>query len=211
MSVAVDPRFTPEGLVTLFLVLGGWSLLWKDNLWCRVATNILMAASAGNLLLVSIGNIRNLALTPLSQGTYVRAVPLILGLLVFARYYKKISFVVRYPMSLLIGVGTGLMVVGRIDTMILRQIATLASLFKAGQTPFVVVSYVVFIVTFITSLYFFIFSLPFTGFKQAGFIQRIGRWSLMTMLGLYFGSTVLNRLSMTLPAVLFMLLGIRTG
>ena len=210
--MSVDPRLTPEGISTILLVLGGWSILWKDNPWNRLATNILMAASAGNLALVGLTNIRNLGWVPLiNQGMYIRIIPLILGLLTFARFYKKISYLVRLPVSLMVGVGTGLMIVGRLDAMIIRQIAVFPTLFRAGQAPIQLVSNVLFVVTFATSLYYFIFSIPLTSFKPSRHIQTIGRWSMMIMLGLYFGSTVLNRLSMILPALLFMLLGIRSG
>jgi len=210
--MSVDARLTPEGISTILLVLGGWSILWKDNPWNRLATNILMAASAGNLALVGLTNVRNLGWTPLiNQGMYIRIIPIILGLLTFARFYKKVAYLVRFPVSLMVGVGTGLMVVGRLDAMIVRQIAVFPTLFRVGLTPLQLVSNVVFIVTFATSLYYFIFSLPLTNYKPARYIQTIGRWSMMIMLGLYFGSTVLNRLSMTLPAILFMFLGIRSG
>jgi len=206
---AVDPRFTAEGLVTIFLVLGGWTILFKDNPWCRLASNILMAGAAGNLAILATRNIVNLGLIPLGEGTYIRVIPIILGLLLFSRFYRPTAFLVRFPLSLIVGVGTGLMVVGRLDTMILKYLNTIATLFQAGQTPLQLVGNVVFIVTFITSLYFFIFSLPLTRFKPAAPIQRIGRYSLMIMLGLYFGATVMTRLSMIMPALLFMLLGIR--
>ena len=102
------------------------------------------------------------------------------------------------------------MMTGWLDSMIIKQISTVSALFKPPQTPLELFGSIVFLVLFISSLYFFIFSLPFTKYKPAAYIQKIGRWGLMTMLGLYFGATVLTRQSMNLPATMFLLLGIRT-
>ncbi|MCJ7632974.1 hypothetical protein MUP77_11360 [Candidatus Bathyarchaeota archaeon] len=92
--------------------------------------------------------------------------------------------------------------------MFIRNLSTISTLFKPGQDPFVVVSYGLFLVFFLTSLYFFIFSIPFTRPKVVSYITKVGRWCLMAMLSVYFGSTTQNRLEMTPPAFMFLLLGI---
>lgn len=207
--MSVDPRLTPEGLITIFLVIGGWTILWKDNPYYRFIVHLLLGTLVSYQAVVNFESIKNLTLIPISQGNLLLLIPFILGALSFAKYSKKYYYVSRFPTALMVGIATALMMRGWLDSMIIKQFATIATLFTSRE-PFDVVSNIVFIVAFITTLYVFIFSLPLTRPRPMTYTMKIGRWGLMAMLGLYFGATIMTRLEMTLPAMLFFLKGIRS-
>lgn len=210
MSV-VDPRFTVEGISAAILVFGGWSLIWKDNPWFQWSSHVIMAFYVGNMTLGSIQSILNLGWNPLLAGKYILIVPILLGVLCFARYSKKVFWLARYPMSFLVGISTAMMMRGWLDSMLLKPISTTIKIFAGIKTPFGIdtISNIVFLVFLFTSSYCFIFSLPFTRPKPIGYVIKIGRWGLMSMLGLYFGSTILMRLQTMLAPMLFFMLGLR--
>ncbi|MCJ7632973.1 hypothetical protein MUP77_11355 [Candidatus Bathyarchaeota archaeon] len=110
MSV-VDPRLTVECLTTIILVLGAWTILWKDNPYSQLCSHWLIGASIGNLTLVAIENLQNQSQLMVG-GQIVLIIPLILGALIFSRYNKKIFWIARYPISLMVGFSVGLMMRG---------------------------------------------------------------------------------------------------
>lgn len=207
---AVDVRFTVDGLVTIFMALGQFSLLWKDNPWYRLSMHIYFGCWTGYNTVIMIDTIQRTGWAPVVGGKdLLLIISLILGVLLFARFNKGISYLYRYPTGFLVGITTATMMVGWMDAQIFKQISATIKVFAGVTQPFNVISTLLFVVTFATSLLFFVFSLPLTRFKPMAYTIRIGRYFLMLMLGCYYASIIQRRTADMMAPMMLFLLGFR--
>ncbi len=160
-----------------FLIFSTLSMLYKDNPFFRVGQMAVMGSSISHFILLNMTNVYNNALTPLMSGDTLMVIPLVLGLLMYSRLIKSISWLARYPTSVLIGIGTGVMVAGTVSGQVLDQIAvTITDVLNGGGINSMIIA-----VGVVTSITFFIFTKEHTG--AVGTSAKIGRKFLMISLG----------------------------
>ena len=171
------------------------SLVWKENAFYRGAEHLYVGISAGHAVVMAYTNIRDTAAKPLLAGDFLWVIPIVLGLLLYSRFFKQAAWVARYPVSVLVGIGTGVAVRGAIHGDFTQQIA--ASI-KVG-TP----NDVLLLVFVIASLSYFFFSKEAKGL--AGVVPRAGRCVLMIAFGAAFGTTVMGRMALLIGRIQFVL------
>jgi hypothetical protein len=181
--------------VAAFITLGLLSFFWKDNPVYRLAENLFMGASLAHYVTLSWGTIRDMGLGPLGQGRIIAIVPLVLGLLVYTRFYKPASWMSRIPIGLLVGIGTGMVVRGTIGSDIVGQMR--ATMLNPTNLDNLLI-----LVGVVTTLTYFFFT-----WRQKGVLQssaRVGRLVMMVMFGAIFGNAVMGRMTLLIGRLQFL-------
>jgi hypothetical protein len=189
-------------LVAVFFTLCVYSFLYKESPFWRIAEQTFIGLALGYTTILAIKNIIDVAWIPISTGkNYWFIGSIILGLMLYTRFIRKYSWISRWPMAVLIGIGTGVAMRTVIEAQIVRQIsATFISLMAdTAQKTFNNICIVIMVVT---SLFYF----TFTGApgKVSGKISTIGRYTLMLTFGATFGYTVLTRMTLLIGRFTFL-------
>ncbi len=188
--------------VSAILTLCIFSFLYRDNYIYKVAEHIFVGISAGYGVALEYHNVfvPNLWKPLTQEGKMIMLIPFFLGLLLFTRFFNKISWLSRWALGLLIGIFSGVAIIGFGSGDLVLQInANLLPL----KTNSLLTSFNNLILTLglIASLIYFFFSKEHKG--TLGFVARIGIWFLMISFGASFGYTVMSRMSLLIGRVYF--------
>ncbi len=163
------------------------SLLYGDNPFFKVAEHTFVGLGAGYHALLGFTNIQRMAWSPLVRGQgIVFAVPLLLGLLVYARYIPKQKNLVRIPTSMVIAVGAALGIRGAIHGEFTQQIAATMALKLNSLNNLIIVA------GFLSVLAYFYFtkvSHPSLAGAQS-LISKVGRGVMMISFGALFANSM---------------------
>jgi len=200
MDVASTVGITFAAVATLLC----FSYLFKDNAGFHTIESIFIGSSVAYALVFALDAIKRMAIAPLSQGKVMYIIPIILGLLYFARLEPKLGWTSRYSTALLIGVGTGLAMRNVLQVNLLKQIES-AVTFKTG--PLGPLNTVITIVGTLAGVCYFLFTVEPKGpLKQPyNYLTRFGRVILMICFGTMYGNTVLGRFSLFIGRLQFLL------
>lgn len=188
------------------LTLALYSFLWKENPVYRLAEYLYVGMAAGYGVVVTIDSyirptIKNDLMT---NGKWLLLIPILLGLLAYARFVKPIAFLARWTMAFWLGVGAGMVLTRDFrPQFIVALTATFKPLFVAGKVG-VSINNILLVVGVITSLMYFFFTTKRTGIMAGG--AKIGRWVMMVAFGAAFGNTVMARVSLFLGRMQFLLI-----
>jgi len=178
------------GLITIAIM----SLVWKENPFYRSAEHLYVGVSAGHAVVMAYNNIKDMAFQPLAAGQFVWIIPIILGILLYARYTKQ-AWLARYPVSVIVGIGTGVAVRGAIHGDFTQQLAATMKVGSANE--------ILLLVFVVMSLSYFFFSRDFQG--PISIIPKAGRLVLMVAFGAAFGTTVMGRMALLIGRIQFVL------
>ncbi|MBP8613908.1 MAG: hypothetical protein KBI40_03535 [Firmicutes bacterium] len=174
-----------------------YSVLIKDNPVYTMIEHIFVGASAGIAVVVGVNTFLNSAWSPMIGGNYLLLVPILIGLLLYSRYFENIAWLNRVPLSFLMGTGAGVAMRGAVESQIVQQIsATMVSLTTFN-------AWVVFLGTVFSLSYFF---LTFKRGKVTGVTSQLGRYFMMAAFGAAFGNTVMGRVSAAIGRFQFIFL-----
>jgi len=196
----MDIATVVAGLLTLAIL----SFLYRDNPIYKTAEYLLIGVSIGYVLVVTWTNtLMSLLFEPLFGGTnFWLIIPLVLGLLMWARFSRKFSPLSRIPIGFMIGSGAGVAIPAMLYGRTLRQMsATVAPLVDSSGMPDV--SAAVVIVGLIATLSYFYFSREHAG--GFGKLAKVGTFFLMIFFGTTFGYTVMSRMSTFIGRMEFLL------
>lgn len=179
-----------------FCILGMWTFLYKENPAFRVAEHLFVGSSAGHAIGMAVGNIYRYGWNPLvHQQQLLLFVPVILGFMLYARFFPKIAWLSRWPVAFLVGVGTGQSIYTSLRTQVVNQsIGAMATL--PGATTGATINALIGLVGLLAVLCYFLFSIPRSG-PLEGF-SKLGRWIMMVTFGVSFGNVVSGRISVLL-------------
>jgi hypothetical protein len=187
--------------IAVACVLGMWSLaLYKDNPFYQVCQSVFVGSCAGHAIGVAVGNISNFGFKPLfGKGQMDLVIPIVLGVLLYARFFNQIAWLSRWPIAFLVGVGVGQTIYASLRSQIINQaIASMITL--PGETVGATVNGLISIVGLLSVLTYFLFTIP-QG-KFIGGVSKLGRWFMMVTFGVGFGNVVSGRLSVILGELL---------
>jgi len=178
-------------LVTVFLTLSMLSMLWKENPLYRFAQYSVAAVAASVTIISAIEAIQKQAISPILTGTNTwMIVPTVLGILVFTNMLgRKYNWVSRYPLGIVLGVGTALSLRGAISAQIIGQMQSLIKKGKIG-TPIETFNNILFIVMGFAALSYFFFYFMHKTSAGRGF-SKFGRYAVMLAFGTSFGTTLM--------------------
>ncbi len=182
-----------------------FSYIFKPNKAFTYAEHLYVGFGAAQAIIAGYNNVKQSAVQSLYEGDYSVLVPILLGLMLFARYKKRWSFVARTPMAFMMGVAAGVTITGVIDAQFIKQI-------QATMLPLTSINNVVLVVGTAATVAFFLFiplskntqgynSLPGVG----AIVSNLGRATIMVALGSSYGFTVMARLSYLIARLQFLL------
>ena len=222
--------------VAAFLTLCIYSFLYRDNPFYRFAEHLFVGISVGYLIVIGIHQgVIPLAWEPLSEAISAlwteiarettpetrnalwglfKIIPIVIGLLFFARLFPRHTWLIRYPIAILIGFGAGVAIPNVLQANIFAQTrgtiepfaainaGTLSTLDIFGAV-LMVVGAVLMVVGVICTLTYFFFSVEHRG--PINWLSKVGIAFLMIGFGAAFGNTVMGRLALMIHRVGFLI------
>ncbi|MGE5653312.1 MAG: hypothetical protein ACM3ZQ_03445, partial [Bacillota bacterium] len=172
-----------------------FSFAWGENKVYRFFEHIYIGIAAAHAVVMGVTNVKNNAWIPLTtKGKFVLIVPIILGLLMYTRFFKGYAWISRYPISFIIGLGVGMTIKGTIVSQFLAQL-------KATMLPLNSFNNLVVIFGTTAVLLFFYFSKERTGVLNQ--YTQFGRWILMMSFGATFGNAVMGEMTLLIGRLQF--------
>jgi hypothetical protein len=206
--------------VAALLTLCIFSFLYRDNPLYKFAEHLFVGVSAGYYIVLNywtvidvnlIAPLRaafggHLAGGPLSfqQGDYraLLVIPGLLGLLLLTRLVRRIDWISRWSLAVIIGVYAGLKTTGFAQGDLVAQVqASLTPLWVAGD-PWASFNAILFTAGLLTSLLYFFYSREHRG--ALGWSSKAGICFLMVSFGAGYGYTVMSRVSLLIGRFQFL-------
>jgi hypothetical protein len=187
------------------LVLSLFSFLYKDNPFYKMAEHIFAGLSAGYYvgLVWQAVIIQQLVNPMFDEGQWWLVFPGFLGVLMFARFFPKWSWVSRISLAFIMGNTAGVFLISQLHGFVMPQVrATMMALNPAqGFAGFLLA--LIIVVGVVTTLVYFYFSKEHKG--ALGVTAKVGIWFIMISFGAHFGYTVMARISLLIGQVRFLL------
>ncbi len=176
--------------VQFVMVLATWSYLFKDNVFSRMSSQIVIAVSTVHFFLVKMTQLLDIGIMPIfEEGRILNLVPIILGLLLYFRLSKTYAWLSSYTYAVSLGLGTGTtlstLVAGSVVGLI---ISTIRAPFE-GTTLFEIASGWLLVFGTVFAMTYWVFTKEFEG--PMAIVLRIGRLILMISIGLLYAQDVL--------------------
>ena len=181
-----------------FCTLGLMSFAIGENPWYRLIEHMYVGIAAAHSLVMGWENLQNNAIYPvIEDGEFIKLVPLILGILLYARFVKGQMWLARFPMAVLVGIGVGLTVRGTITTEIINQV-------NATLRPINSLDNLIIFLGVLTVLMFFYFTRKDTN-PVFNYSSIFGRYIMMIAFGALFGNAAMGRMSLMIGRIRFLL------
>jgi lipoprotein signal peptidase len=172
--------------IASILSMGYLSVVVKDNVWYRIAVEVLLGASVGNWVVTALLTVNAQAITPLIyEGQYILIIPILLGIALLLAVSAQYGWISRYGNAWLMGVGTGISGTTVVATMILKPISDSILTWNVADAT-VVLGRIVLIVSLITTLMYFLLTIERRGYLAR--LQQVGRYFIMLMMGIFLPS-----------------------
>ena len=203
--------------ISAALTLMIMSFLYKDNPFFKIAEHLFIGLAAGYVIAIQFFNVFKPNLwDPLVAGdNWWLLIPLTLGLMIFTRFFPKIAWISRWPLAYMVGIYSGLAVIGFTEGDLMRQVqasvvppVSVEALSGFAGNPGVLTalnmtSNPIIVFGLICILIYFFFSLEHRG--TAGFFARVGTGLLMVGFGAGYGYTVMTRIALLIDRFYFLI------
>ena len=201
--------------VAAFLTLSIYSVLYRDNPFYRFAEHLFVGVSVGYGIVLSIyqGFIPFAwdpfvaAVTGESPTGFIKLIPIGIGLLFFARLSPRHTWLIRYPIAILIGFGSGIAIPNVLRANIFEQtrgtVAPFAEIAAGTLSGWGVFEAVLMVAGVICTLTYFFFAVEHRG--PVKWLSKVGIAFLMIGFGSAFGNTVMGRVALLIQRVDFLL------
>ena len=189
--VSLDPAIWAAAIMTI----GIYSLGFKYTIYYKFCEFTFVGLGIGFAAVQAWDNIQRIGISGIADGKILNIIPMILGVLLFTRFIQKYNWISYYPLSVMVGVGTGIAVRGVIVTDIVKQVgATMKPLWGPGNSM-TYINNLILIVIVLTGLLYFVFTIRIGKSDSGSILNRIGRFGLMMAFGAQFGNTAAARFS----------------
>ncbi len=194
--------------VAALLTLAVFSFLYKDNPFYKFAEHLMVGVSAGYWVIILWYTVVIPKMwQPLEAGKWYYIIPIILGILMWARLNRKWQWVSRYPLAFYIGVSTGVAIPLEMKAKVIEQlngsVDLVTTMYATQASGMTVVNNILILIGIIAALIYFFFSKAHTG--ATGSIAKFGIGVLMVGFGASFGFTVMARISLLIERLQFLL------
>lgn len=201
MNLSLDPWVWVAAILTLAV----FSFLYRENPFYRFAEHLFVGISNGYAITfywhrVLVPNLIN----PVSHGQRLWLIAIaIIGALYFTRFIPKVSWLVRIPIAIVLGYGSGVSMPRAIDADILQQVrATIFTRQDFANWQLGLWAVIIALGVIATVTYFF-FSAEQKGILKP--VSRVGIIFIMVGFGASFGYTVMARVSLFIGRLQFLL------
>lgn len=215
--------------IAAFLTLCIYSFLYRDNPFYRFAEHLFVGISVGYGIVIAIHQgIIPLAWEPLSEAMsalwtvirgqatletinalrgLIKIIPIAIGLLFFARLSPRHTWLIRYPIAILIGFGAGIAIPNMLQANIFAQtrgtIEPFAAINAGTLSALDIFGAILIVIGVICTLTYFFFSVEHRG--PINWLSKVGIAFLMIGFGAAFGNTVMGRLALMIHRVSFLI------
>lgn len=174
-----------------------YSYLWRDNKFFKFGEHVFVALGAAHTMVMGYNNVVEMAWRPMTtKGQLYLIVPILLGLLLYARYSKQWAPWSRLPIAVMVGAGAALTIRGELSASVVKQIQNTMLSLDTLDNILLVVGVVCTI-----SYFFFITKVRVKFIEQTA---MIGRWTMMIAFGAAFGNTIMARVSLVIGRLEFL-------
>jgi hypothetical protein len=170
-----------EELIYATVVMASWSLLYKSNPIYRVMESAFVGITLAYNLYEGLKTLNNRVFTPVFiKGEYATTatVMLILGIMVYTRFFTSTRPISRLPIALMSGVGTAIAVKGAVGAMILKQAAIGPII---GVDWWTATNNILMVTATLTTFCYFFYTIRYTTWLRG--LARIGRFFMMISFG----------------------------
>ena len=201
--------------IAALLTLAIYSFLYRDNPFYRFAEHLFVGMTVGYGIARAVHQgFLPLAWTPLwgalsgeSYAGFVKLIPICIGLLFFARLTPRHTWLVAYPIAILIGFSSGAMIPNALQASIFEQtrgtIEPFAAMHAGTLSAGEIFGAILMVIGVICTLTYFFFSVEHRG--VVGGVSKVGIAFLMIGFGSAFGNTVMGRVALLIQRVDFLL------
>ena len=195
--------------IAALLTLGIFSFLYRDNPVYKFCEHLFVGVSAGYYVVLTMtSSVYPNMVHPLftdfgSDRHYLLLIPLVLGVMLFSRFFPRGDWLSRWPIAFILGVYPALRITGFGQGDLVEQVhGSILPLWIPGD-PSGSIGNILLVVGLLCTLIFFFFSKEHTG--AMGGAARIGIYFLMVSFGASYGYTVMARVSLLIGRVMFLL------
>jgi hypothetical protein len=221
--------------IAALLTLAVYSFLYSDNPLFRLAEHLFVGVSAAYSTVIFFhGPVKDHLIYPAVRLAYeclalvhlqafamskpvanvtvdfrlwLLPIPLILGFMIFGRFFRGWEWLSRWPIAFMVGFGAGSVIPVTVQANILAQAQGTIDPFlpKPGVTlgaPEQLGNWILALAV-LTTLSYFYFSAPHRGWL--GRSSRVGVWFLMIAFGAGFGNTVMARVALLIGRMQFLI------
>ena len=182
------------------------TLAWKDTPVSKTAEHIYLGVITANSIVMAWGNIDSVGIQKIMSGQFLYILPVILGIMAYARYSKENFWIYRYPIALVVGIGVGTAMSGLVGGSVLDQIkASFWSLNVPGDIG-ASLNNLIMVVTLVSAMMYFIFTIKATRNPLATKISTLGRYAMMAAFGYSFANTIATRINQYAGRIAFLML-----
>lgn len=201
-----------QELVQPAVLLGAWvaaatslfiySFLYKDNPFFKLAESIFVGGSVGYVLAITYQEVmlKKLYIPLVDTREWSLVVPLVLGLLMLARFVPRLAWTSRITFAFVLGASSGIAIPRQLSSFILQQVegtlVPLAGVDPSGEVGFhaAQLNSLLILIGVASVLVYFFFSVEHRGGIRR--VARLGVYFLMVSFGAAFGYTVMARMSL---------------
>jgi hypothetical protein len=206
--------------ISAALVVWIYSFAYRDNVLYKLAEHIFLGTAAGYSIALALDSLNRVLIRPAvtSPGTFWATswhyiIPVILGVLMFAKYSRRYYWLARYAVAVNLAVGTGLALRTVPVANIVRQItATILPLW--GSDPVKVVNNWLMVLITVGGLTYFLFTIfprrvegapPSPTYQVYRALYYIGIYGMMVGFGALFANTIMTRVGFLISVYLIYL------
>lgn len=191
-------------IFSTIMILTQLSLLWGDNIFFRWGTRVVIGFSVIHTAIWQLYWIDYRAIQPiLTEGEYKFLIPLILGIMMYARLSKTNSWISKYPMGVQLGVGVGVVSVAALRSQILDQLRYVVEGLFEATTAMEMLNAILVLVGTVTVMSYFFFTKEHTGIL--GISTYIGRGFIMSSIATIWAGDYIWAMSMLAGQLQFLI------
>ncbi len=190
------------------MVVWIYSFAYRDNALYKLAEHMFVGTAAGYSIALALDSLNRVVVAPAvrSPETFWAAswhyvIPVVLGVLMFAKYSRKYYWLARYAVAVNIAVGSGLALRTAPIANIVRQVtATILPLW--GSDPVKVLNNWILVLVTLGGLTYFLFTIfprrvegarPSPAYWVYRSLYYIGIYGMMVGFGALFANTIMTR------------------
>jgi len=175
-----------------------WTYLYKENPIWRLAEHIYIGlATAWSIGYYFYSYVKPTIMDDiLTQHHWLYIVPVVLGLMMYLRYFPSVAWLARYPMAFWVGYGAGYGLAFSFAPMLTQVTRTFVQLNSFNN--------IVLWLAVVTGLMYFFFTVNREN-AVVKYGSLIGRYFIMVGLGAAFGNTVLYRYNLFIDRARYVL------
>jgi hypothetical protein len=192
----------PQVWIGALVTIGLWTwLIDRQNPVFELLQHLYIGLSFAYSIALQWHSYLKPALVKLEHGQWAYVVPVLLGLMIYTRYFKPVDFLSRWAVAYFVGYGAGYVLAFQ-PAVFLGQVSGSFVHLWGSDAGAVLAKNWLFFLLLVASLAYFLFTVS----RERGVVRYgsgIGRYAIMIALGAGFGATILYRYSLLFGRVYF--------